>query len=106
MSRKATGIEIRHESGCPATQGLRCNCSPAYRAVVSSAADKRRVTKTFRTLSEAKAWRADAQSALRQGTLSGAKSSSLAEAAAVWLIGAEAGSIRNRSGDAYKPSAL
>jgi hypothetical protein len=64
------------------------------------------VRKTFRSLSEAKAWRADAQAALRQGTLSAAQSPPLADAAAAWLIGVEAGSIRNRSGDVYKPTAI
>src|SRR5207302_4129115 len=40
------------------------------------------------------------------GTMSAARSSLLHAAAAAWLAGAEAGSIRNRSGDAYKPSAI
>jgi integrase len=57
-------------------------------------------------MAEAKAWRADAQVALRAGTLSGARSATLTEAAAAWVAGARGGSVRNRSGDVYKPSVV
>jgi len=103
MSRKIPGIEIRHEIRCPAKQGNRCRCSPSYRAEVYSALDGRRVYKAFRSLAEAKAWRADAQVGVRRGTLSAAAAPTLREAAEAWLAGAESGSVRNRSGDVYKP---
>jgi hypothetical protein len=50
MTRKTVGIEIRHDRNCPARQGKHCACSPGYRAEAHSAADERRVRKTFRTL--------------------------------------------------------
>lgn len=106
MSRKATGIEVRHQRSCPTKHGRRCACKPTYRAEAFSVIENRRIRRTFQSLNEAKTWRADAQTALRQGTLSAARSPSLSDAAAAWLLGAEAGSIRNRSGDIYKPSAL
>ena len=100
------GIETRHSPSCPSARGARCKCTPKYRAVVYSRREKRRLTKTFRTKAEAKAWRADAQVALRTGTRSGAKSGTLSVVAAAWLAGAADGSVRNRSGDVYKPSVI
>jgi integrase len=106
MSRKTAGIETRHHRDCPARRGKRCTCTPGYRAEASSAIEGRRVRRTFGTLAEAKAWRAEAQTALRRGTMTAASAPTLDDAAAAWLVGAEAGSVRNRSGDVYKPSAI
>lgn len=104
---KHTGIEIRHSKGCQVTGGTeRCSCTPTYRAEAFSARDGRKLRKTFKSLAEAKAWRADAQGALRRGTMSAAESPMLEVAAATWLAGAGAGTVRNRSGDVYKPSVL
>src|SRR5439155_25278039 len=99
-------IEIRHEVRCTAKQGKRWKCSPSYRVEVYSAIDGRRVYKAFRSLAEAKAWRAEARVAVRRGTLSAAAAPTLREASEAWLAGAESGSVRNRSGDVYKPSAI
>jgi hypothetical protein len=74
MSRKATGIEVRHQRVCPTKHGRRCTCKPTYRAEAFSVIENRRVRKTFQSLAAAKAWRADAQSALKQGTMSAARS--------------------------------
>lgn len=57
-------------------------------------------------MSEAKSWRADAQVALRRGTMRAGSTGTLREAAEVWLEGVKSGAIRNRSGHAYKPSAI
>jgi len=100
------GIETRHSPSCPSARGARCKCTPKYRAVVYSRREKRRLTKTFGTKAEAKAWRADAQVALRSGARGGAKSATLSVVAAAWLAGAADGSVRNRSGDVYKPSVV
>jgi hypothetical protein len=67
---------------------------------------QQKLRKTFRNLSEAKGWRADATSAVRKGTLRSPSRLTLREAASDWLKGAEDGLIRTRSGDEYKPSAL
>ncbi len=100
------GIEVRHARNCAAARGGRCSCSPSYRAKVWSARDRRTIRKSFRSLAEAKAWRADAQVGLRRGTISAPRPITLAQAAGAWLAGARAGAIRNRSGDPYKPSAI
>jgi hypothetical protein len=73
---------------------------------VWSARDKKRIRKTFPTLAAAKEWRSDTVVALRRGTMRASTATSLREAWATWLAGALEGSVRNRSGDAYKPSVL
>ena len=102
----AEGIEIRHARACPATDGGKCRCNPTYRAWVFDARDGKRIRKAFPTQAAAKAWRADAVGAVRRGALRAAPSATVREAAARWLDGACDGSIRTRSGTAYKPSAI
>ncbi len=100
------GVTVRHTSGCPARTGGRCGCRPGYQAQVWSARDGRTIRRTFRTLGDARAWRAESQTALWRGGLRAPTRVTLAEAAEAWLAAAEAGVIRTRSGDPYKPSAL
>ena len=71
-----------------------------------SGRDGKTIRKTFRTLSDARAWRAEAHSALRLGTLRAPVRTTLEQAAAEWLTAARAQVVRTRSGSAYKPSAL
>jgi len=110
MSRGARdggeGVTVRHASSCPSRTGGRCACRPGYQAQVWSARDGRTIRRTFRTLGDARAWRAESQTALRRGGLRAPTRVTLAEAAEAWLAAAEAGVIRTRSGDTYKPSAL
>ncbi|HKP90729.1 MAG TPA: site-specific integrase [Thermoleophilaceae bacterium] len=101
-----TGIAVRHRSRCLSRAGGRCNCSPSYQAQVWSARDRFPIRRSFPTLAAAKAWRADAQAALRRGTLRAPTKTTLQEAAEEWLAGARAGSIRTRGGEPYKPSAI
>lgn len=103
---KHTGIEIRHSRACATGTGLSCSCTPTYRAEVFSARDQKKLRKTFKSLAGARAWRADAQGAVRRGTINAASSPLLEVAAAAWLSGARAEAIRNRSGDPYKPSVI
>jgi len=100
------GILVRHLKACATHWGRRCNCRPTYQASVWSARDARRIKKSFPTLAEAKAWRAEAQSAIRRGTMRPPSQLTLCQAAEAWLLGARDGSIRNRSGDRYKPSVV
>src|SRR3954470_3813986 len=100
------GIEVRHGKACPSRAGSRCNCRPSYQASVWSAREQTRIRKTFASAAEARAWRADAQTAIRRGTMRAPSSLTLREAVGAWLTGATDGSIRNRSGDRYKPSAV
>jgi hypothetical protein len=100
------GIQVWHRSGCASRTDRNCNCRPTYRAEVWSARDEKKIRKTFTSLAEAKAWRADALGELRRGSLRASSAMTLAEVAEAWLAGAADGSIRNRSGDVYKPSAV
>jgi integrase len=100
------GIVVRHSRRCASQRGESCDCRPGYQAQVFSARDAKTIRKTFRTLSDARAWRAEAHSALRAGTLRAPTRMTLAEAAEEWLVAARAEIVRTRSGTAYKPSAL
>src|SRR4051812_14525576 len=100
------GITVRHGTGCAAPDGGSCSCSPSYRTEVWSARDGKKIRKDCRTLAEAKAWRGDAMREIRLGTRRASAPLTVAEAAETWLTGARAGSIRNRSGDEYKPSSI
>jgi integrase len=51
-------------------------------------------------------WGADATVSLRKGSLRAPTPTTLNQAAAAWLEGARSGSIRTRSGELYKPSAI
>jgi len=98
----ATGIRQRHGRGCSAKG--RCNCP--HEAFVYSKRDGKKIRKSFPTASAAKAWRDDASAAVRKKTMRAPTATTLAQAAEAWLQGAREGLIRNRSGDAYKPSAI
>ena len=64
------------------------------------------MSKTFDTLTAAKAWKRDTETALAQGMLRANRSPTLREAATEWLAAAEVGTIQNRSRQAYRPSTL
>jgi integrase len=104
--RTPTGLRARHSQGCSGARGGACICSPSWEAWVFVPREKKKIRKTFPTQAAAKAWRADAQVALRKGTLRTPSRVTLREAAAKWIDGARVGLIRTRSGDPYKPSAL
>jgi len=100
------GIEVRHRTTCATRSGGKCNCKPAYQASVWSAREGKRLRKTFPTLSAARAWRAEAQTAIRRGTLRAPIATSVREAGEALVEGMRSGRIRTRSGDRYKPSAI
>jgi integrase len=102
----AEGIEVRHAKGCRSATGGRCTCEPTYRASVWSNREHKRIRKTFSSVAEAKSWRADSLVALSKGVLRAPKPTTLQEAWDEWYDGARRGTIRNRSGDQFKPSAL
>ena len=102
-ARTYPGIRARHARSCERDP---CRCNLSYEAFVYSKRDGRKLRKSFPSLTAAKAWRADALGDVRRGKLRAASPITLAEAAEAWLAGARDGSIRNRSGDCYKPSAL
>ena len=57
-------------------------------------------------MTEALAWRQQAQAAVRTGGLRIPSPTTLTDTAHEWLERAEAGVIRTRSGDPYKPAAI
>jgi integrase len=87
----ATGIRRRGDS---------------YEASVYLKREKRKIRKTFPTLGAAKSWRAEAQVAAGKGALRTPKPTTLREAWTGWHEGAKAGTVLNRSGNPFKPSAL
>ena len=97
---------LRHRRRCATESGGGCTCRPGFQAQVYSPGERRTIRKTFRSLSDARAWRAQTTVAVGQGTLRAPTRITLAEAAEAWLESAESGVIRTRSGDRYKPSAL
>jgi integrase len=105
-ARKTPGIRVRHSRNCASSVGRRCNCNPSYEASVFSRRDGKKVRKTFLNRDEAKAWRHDALVAVRKGGLRMRTPLTLSQAAHAWLQGVRDGSIRNRSGDLYKPSVI
>src|SRR5439155_20359721 len=100
------GIVLRHSRTCASRETGRCSCVPGFQAQVWSARARKTIRKTFRSLADARAWRHESQVALRNGTLRSSSRVTLREAAEAWLAAAEAGVVRTRAGEAYKPSAI
>lgn len=99
-------IKKRHSGNCPAKRGKRCSCNGGYRAEVYSPRDKKKIRKTFTHRADAQSWAAEVKRGVDHGTLRAPTKRTLGEAAGAWLAGAEAGTIRNRSGNEYKPATL
>lgn len=100
-------IEVRHQKRCrTGSGGVRCNCQPSYRAAVWSPRDRKRIRKTFPTLTAAKRWRTDAEAAVGKGSLRVSRKTTLRQAAEDWLEAVKSGVGRNRSGDTFKPSVV
>jgi integrase len=102
----AEGIEVRHARSCASRTGKRCNCSPGYRVAAYDVISKRKVSKTFRTLAEARRWRAGAQSQAAKGIRLAGTPQPLREAGEAFVDGMATGTIRTRTGERYKPSVV
>jgi Phage integrase, N-terminal SAM-like domain len=102
----STGIRKLHSKGCAGRDGGRCNCGAGWEASVYSKRDDKKIRKTFANMAEAKTWRDDANTQLAKGGLRAPTPTTILEAWEEWIEGAKAGTIRNRSGDPFKPSAL
>jgi integrase len=102
----STGIRKLHSKGCPARDGGRCRCGAGYEAAVFSKRDGKKIRKTFASRAEAKTWRDDASAQLARGGLRAPKPTTIRQAWEAWHEAARAGTVRNRSGDRYKPSAI
>src|SRR5215210_4230529 len=100
---RAEGVVVRHSRRCASLAGDGCDCRPAYQAQVWSSRDGRTIRKTFATLADARAWRAETKSALSRGVARAPTRTTLNQAAEAWLAAVRAGTVRTRSGDTYKP---
>src|SRR5687767_11837918 len=56
---RAGGVVVRHGRSCACGGGGGCDCEPGFQAQVFVPRDGRTVRKTFRSLAEARAWRAE-----------------------------------------------
>jgi integrase len=101
-----TGIRVRHSRSCLDPTAERCGCDRRYQAWVWSRRDQKKINRTFPTLAEARAWRADAQTAVRKRTMRSPTKITLREATDAWIAGAKDGSIRDRAGGIYKPATV
>lgn len=102
----AEGIEVRHSRSCASRAGRRCACEPGYRVAVYDAIARRKVSKTLRTLAEARRWRATAQTQAAKGVRLSGTAETLYAAAEAFVDGIASGAIRTRAGERYKPSVV
>ncbi|MEK6328203.1 MAG: tyrosine-type recombinase/integrase [Actinomycetota bacterium] len=87
------------------TTGIRKR-GDSYEAWVYLKREGKKVRKTFPTEAAAKSWRAEATTAATKGVLRTPTTTTLREAWTAWIEGAKAGTVLNRSGNPFKPSAL
>ncbi len=104
--RAGEGVVVRTRLGAQPERAGLVLCSPGFQAQVWSPTDHRTIRKTFRSLADARAWRAEALTGLRRGVIRAPTRTTLDQEAESWLALAKGGTIRTRSGDTYKPSAL
>ena len=92
-------MALRHGRG-HVCAGAIAACTPSYQAQVWSAREQKTIRKTFSSLAAARSWRHESQVALRKGMLRSSSHLRLEEAAEAWLLAAEAGIVRTRTGEA------
>src|SRR3954452_16294941 len=104
--RSPQGLRPVHSKLCPARKKGHCTCSPSWEANVWLNRDRRSLYKPLPTKVEAQRWRRAALAANDAGTLRSPSTQTLAEASAIFLAGMKDGTIRSRTGEPYKPSAI
>lgn len=87
-------------------QGITRRASGGYQAQAWSPMERRRTSRTFETLAQARAWKRDTEQAYARGVRTGAAAPRFREYAIGWLADAESGVRRTRSGEVYRPSTL
>jgi integrase len=100
------GITRRHSARCATRQGRGCDCQAGWQAQAYDPVAGKCVRKTLATLDQARDWQARARIGVRQGTVRARDPITIREAADELIAGLEAGTVRNRSGDPYKPSVI
>src|SRR4051794_31161216 len=108
MAKQMEGIVVRHGRACPSHTGGKCAkpCAPSYQAWVWDRREGKKIKRSFPTLAAARNWRSDALGGVRRGTMRATAPTTLSDAWEAWRTGADDGTVRTRSGDVYKPSAL
>ena len=101
----------RQTKHSPAKTGIEQRTDKAGRPQYRGTAYDRRTDRKLRgpwtyVLAEARSWRIDALAKLETGLLSGERGPTVREAADAFIEGMHSGTIRNRSGRAYKPSTI
>jgi integrase len=109
--RGREGVEERHQRGCPSPDGGGCTCrpNPSYRAYVYDRRTGRKIKRTFSgkgALAAARQWRAHTKSDLGRGTLAAPTTRTVRDAAEEWIERAEAGTVRARGRQPYKPKVV
>jgi integrase len=101
------GIYARHRLDCAVDQGRACNCSPSYWGQVwDRVASKPRKTKKLHSIAEARNARADLEATLRAGMLPASSTMRVVKAIEAYLAAIDAGTVLNKHGRRYKPSAV
>jgi len=85
----AEGIRRRHSTHCSARsqRGGRCRCRAGWEASVYSPRDGKKIRKSDRTQAEARAWRSEALTAIRGGTLRASQPTTVRDAAEAFRQG-------------------
>lgn len=102
----SAGVRPRHQRGCASADGGACSCTPTWQAEAYDQVTGKKIRKTFPSHAAAKSWRADTMSAIKKGLRRGPSGMTVEEAGREFLAGVDAGTIRNRSGDPFKPSVI
>ncbi len=102
----AEGVRKRHSKGCRAREGGRCNCNAGWEASIFLAGEEKRITRTFRREAEARSWRVEAKHAVDQGLLRASRrdAPTLVEALQEFIAGMQAGRVRPKGRERYKPN--
>jgi integrase len=77
-----------------------------YRAEAYDRTTRKRIYKTFPTITAAKAWRRDMQVAIARGEARAVEPTTVREAWELWHAAARSGVVRARGGQEYKPGVL
>lgn len=100
-------VFARHRTGCGVEEDSACTCRPTYWGKVwDGAAGKRRKTKNFATPSAARKAKADLEARLSAGMMPVRSQLRVDQAIDEFLAGARDGSVLNKHGRRYRPSAI
>ncbi len=100
------GVVVRHARSCASLRDGLCDCKTRFQAWVWDPITRRKLRRTFATVSAAKSWRAGAGVAISRGELRAGPVPTVEAAAEHLIAGLRDGSIRARGGSPFKPSTV